>query len=60
MCHRSLPSPLLGDGSSIGPMALWIEKSEVAAVVVVIFIYTTADLEGTSNTNTKGKGRTVQ
>ena len=40
-----LPSPLLGDGLSTGPMALWIENSEVAAVVVVVFIYTRADLD---------------
>ena len=36
-------------------MILWIENSEVEAVVVVTYIYTRADLEGTSNTNTKGK-----
>ena len=29
-----------------------IESSEVAAVVVVMFIYTRADLEWTPNTNT--------
>ena len=34
-----LPSPLLGDGLSTEPMALWIENSEMAAVVVVVFIY---------------------
>ena len=62
-CHMFLPSPLLGDGLSTGPMALLIENSEVAAIVVVMFIYTRADLEGTPNTNTKGKrrkGRTLQ
>ena len=47
--------PPLEDGSSTGPMALWIDNSEMAAVVEVIFIYTRADLEGTPNTNTKGK-----
>ena len=54
-CHWFLPSPLLGDGSSTGPMALQIENSEVTTVVVVIFIYTRAHLEGIPNTNTKGK-----
>ena len=34
-----LPSPLLGDGSSTGPMALWIDNSEMAAVVEDVFIY---------------------
>ena len=34
-----LPSPLLGDGSSTGPTALWIDNSEMAAVVEVVFIY---------------------
>ena len=34
-----LPSPLLEDGLSTGPMALWIDNSEVAAVVEVVFIY---------------------
>ena len=29
-----LPSPSLGDGSSTGPMALWIDNSEMAAVVL--------------------------
>ena len=29
-----LPSSSLGDGSSTGPMALWIDKSEMAAVVL--------------------------
>ena len=33
-----LPSPLLGDGLNTGPMALWIENSEMAAVAVVVFI----------------------
>ena len=46
-----LPSPSLGDGLSTGPMALWIENSEMAAVVVVVFIYNGADLEGTPSTN---------
>ena len=54
MCRGLLPSPSLGDGSSTGPTALWIDNSEVAAVVEVVFIYTRADLEGTPNTNTKG------
>ena len=35
-------------------MVLWIENSEVAAVVVVIFIYARADLEGTPNTTELG------
>ena len=50
-----LPSPSLGDGSSTGPMALWIDNSEKTAVAEVVPIYTRADLEGTPNTNTKGK-----
>ena len=50
-----LPSPLLGDGSITGPTALWIDKSEMTAVVEVVFIYTRGDLEGTPNANTKGK-----
>ena len=45
-----LPSPSLGDGLSIRPMALWIDNSEMAAVVEVVFIYTRADFEGTPNT----------
>ena len=35
-----LPSPSLGDGLSTGPMTLWIENSEMAAVVVVVFFFT--------------------
>ena len=31
--------PSLGDGLSTGPMALWIDNSEMAAVVEVVFIY---------------------
>ena len=50
-----LPSPSLGDGSSTGSMALWMDNSEMAAVVEVVFIYTRADLEETPNTITKGK-----
>ena len=34
-----LPSPSLGDGLSTGPKALWIDNSEMAAVVEVVFIY---------------------
>ena len=34
-----LTSPSLGDGSSTGPMALWIDNSEMAAFVEVVFIY---------------------
>ena len=48
---RVLPSPSLGDGSSTGPTALWIENSEMSAVVVVVCIYNGADLEGTPSTN---------
>ena len=46
-----LPSSSLGDGLSTRPMALWIENSEVAAVVEVVFIYMRADFKGTPNTN---------
>ena len=54
-----VPSPSLGDGSSTGPTALWIENSEVAVVVVVVFIYSAADLEGTPSTiQIKNQGRT--
>ena len=34
-----LPFPSLGDGLSTGPTALWIENSDMAADVVVVFIY---------------------
>ena len=34
-----LPSPSLGDGLSTGPIALWIDNYEMAAVVKVVFIY---------------------
>ena len=34
-----LPSPSLGHGSSTGPMALWIDNSEMAAIVEMMFIY---------------------
>ena len=33
-----LPSPTLGDGLSTWPMALWIDNSEMAAIVEVVFI----------------------
>ena len=56
-CHRFLPSPLLGDDLSTRPMVLWIDNLKMAAVVEVVFIYTRVDLEGTPNTNTKGKGK---
>ena len=46
-----LTSPSLGDGLSTGPTALWIENSDMAVVVVVVFIYNGADLEGTQSTN---------
>ena len=46
-----LPSPSLGDGLSTGSMALWIKNSEMVVVVVVVFIYNGADLEGTPSTN---------
>ena len=34
-----LISPLLGDGLSTGHMALWIDNSEMAAIVEMVFIY---------------------
>ena len=34
-----LPSASLGDGSSTQPTALWIDNSEMAAVIEVLFIY---------------------
>ena len=34
-----LPFPWLGDGSSTGPTALWIDNSEIGAVVKDVFIY---------------------
>ena len=34
-----LPFPSLGDVLSTGPMALWIDNSEMATVVEVVFIY---------------------
>ena len=36
-------------------MALWIDNSEMAAVVEVVFINARAHLEGNPHTNTKGK-----
>ena len=46
LCRSLLPSPSRGDGSSTGPMALWIDNSEKTAVAEVVLIYTRADLEG--------------
>ena len=34
-----LPSPSLGDGLNTGPTSLWIDNSEMAAVVEMVFIY---------------------
>ena len=48
-------SSLAGRWLEHGPMALWIDNSEMAAVIEVVFIYTRVDLEGIPNTNTKGK-----
>ena len=50
-----LPAPSFGDGLSTGPTSLWIDNSEMAGVIEVVFIYTRADLEGTSNKITKRK-----
>ena len=36
---RVLPYPSLGDGSSTWPTVLWIDNSDVAAVVEDVFIY---------------------
>ena len=44
--------PSMEDGSSTGPMALLMENSEIAAVVIVdVFIYKRADVEGTPDTS---------
>ena len=52
-------SPSMGDGSSTGPMVMWMENTETGAVVVVIsFIYKRIYLGGTPEINCrKGKDK---
>ena len=42
-------------GRWLKPIVLWIDNSEMSAVVEFVLIYTRAVLEGTPNTNTQEK-----
>ena len=54
--------PSLGDGLSTGPSALWMENSEIAAVVVVVCLFTKKliwrELQIQTKSEHRNKGRT--